>query len=75
MKRRTLAGDFANISRKVNHPHRSWYMRLAVHCVDAVNAMRDDDLNISYTRKAMIRCGLSKDVDGTWRKEQLFKNL
>eukprot|EP00171_Calliarthron_tuberculosum_P023739 IDg23739t1 len=74
-KLRTLAGDFANISGKVNHPPRSWYMRLAVHCVNVVNAKRDEDLNISYARKAMIRCGLSKDVDGVWRKEQLFKNL
>eukprot|EP00171_Calliarthron_tuberculosum_P006178 IDg6178t1 len=40
--------DFASVSGKVNHPSREWYMRLAIHCVNAVNNMADNELNISY---------------------------
>ena len=31
--------------------------------------------NISYARKAMIRTGLSLDLDDTWSVEQLFPQL
>lgn len=62
-KRRTLAGEFATVSGKVNHPPRAWYMQLVVHCVNTVDYMRDDELYIYYGCKDMIRCSLSKDVD------------
>lgn len=36
--------------------------------------MRDEN-GLSYARKAMIRCGLSQDLNGQWRVEQLFPHL
>lgn len=30
---------------------------------------------IQWARKAMIRDGMSVDLDGIWRKEQLYSNL
>ena len=31
--------------------------------------------DLLYAQKAMIRCGLSLDVDGIWRIEQPFPHL
>jgi hypothetical protein len=30
---------------------------------------------MTYARKAMIRCGMSLDSDGTWKVGQLFPHL
>jgi hypothetical protein len=30
---------------------------------------------MTYARKSMIRCGLSLDLDGVWKTEQLFPEL
>lgn len=70
-----MAGNFENISGIVNHPSRECYMRLAAHCINAVNEIKDECLKISNTRKAMIHFGLVKDVGCIWYKEHLFKNL
>ncbi len=40
----------------------------------AVNAQRDEK-GINFARKAMIRRGLGKDIDGHWRVSQLSKEL
>ncbi len=39
-----------------------------------MNAQRDEK-GINLARKEMIRCGLAKDIDGTWRVSQLSKEI
>lgn len=56
-----------------NHPHRHWYMELAKKCIEEVNAMVDGN-GLLLVHKAMIKCGLSFDVDGLWRKECCRRN-
>jgi hypothetical protein len=34
-----------------------------------------DAYGMTYARKSMIRCGLSLDLDGVWKTEQLFPEL
>lgn len=64
--RRVQEKDFPPESGKVRHPHRHWYMNLAVKIVDTVNERVDDNL-IPRPRKAMI-LGMSLDLDGIWGK-------
>ena len=45
-----------------------------MECVDHVNSLTDVN-GISLPRKAMIRCGLAKDVHGIWRTGQLSQEL
>lgn len=73
-KKRIAEGQFSPDSGKVKHPHRHWYMSLALKCVETINNTQDGG-GISLPRKAMIRTGLSLDVVGYWRKEQLFPHL
>lgn len=61
-------------SGALKHPGKAWFLKLAAESVRAVNAQRDKN-GLTYARKSMIRCGLSKDVDGVWRIEQLFPAL
>lgn len=75
--RRMEAGDWAmgpDSSGKLNNPGKQYYMKLAVKFVEKVNDMVDEN-GLSLVRKAMIRGGLALDVDGIWRKEQLFDYL
>jgi hypothetical protein len=44
---------------------------LAANSVEDVNQEVDCD-NISYSRKAMIHCGIVLALDGTWSVAQLF---
>lgn len=73
-KRRIENGDFRSQSGRINRPHRHFFMNLARSCVDSINIMVDKN-GISLCRKAMIRCGLSKDVNGTWNVQQLSAPL
>lgn len=66
--------EFSPASGKIRHPTRHCYMRTAVECVQDINNMTDED-GISYTRKCMIRCGLSKNTDGVWTITQLSPEL
>ena len=51
---------------------KRFYLNLAVQAVKEVNKQRDAS-GMTYARKAMIKCGLSKDaVSGQWKEEQLF---
>lgn len=61
-------------SGKLTNPGKHFFLQLAANAVEDVNRMVDSD-NISYARKAMIRCGLALDLDGTWSVEQLFPHL
>jgi hypothetical protein len=47
---------------------------LAANSIEDVNQEVDCD-NISYSRKAMIRCGMALALDGTWSVAQLFPHL
>lgn len=62
------------VSGKLPNPGKSFFLHLASQAVRDVNGMRDEN-GLNYARKAMIRCGLSLDVNGQWRKEQLFPHL
>ena len=61
-------------SGKLINPGKRFYLQLAADAVDDVNK-EVDGLNMLYARKAMIRCGLSLDMDGTWTVQQLFPHL
>ncbi|KAG0620447.1 hypothetical protein M758_4G216500 [Ceratodon purpureus] len=61
-------------SWKLINPSKRFFLELAAFCVDDVNREVDHD-NISYARKAMIRCGLALGLDGTWSVAQLFPHL
>ncbi len=52
----------------------NYILKLAAESVRAVRAQRDEK-GINFARKAMIRCGLAKDIDGHWRVSQLSKEL
>jgi hypothetical protein len=47
---------------------------LADNSVEDINQQVDSD-NISYSRKAIIRCGMALALDGTWSVAQLFPHL
>ncbi|KAE9101766.1 hypothetical protein PF010_g14342 [Phytophthora fragariae] len=71
-------GDFQNTQRKdgswsgkLKNPGKKFFLSLAAECVREVNAHRDKN-GVNYARKAMIRCGLSREIDGSWSPKQLF---
>jgi hypothetical protein len=47
---------------------------LATDSVEDVNKEVDCN-NMSYARKAMIRCSMALDKDGSWSVNQLFPHL
>ena len=53
---------------------KRFFLQLAIDSVENVNREVDCD-NMSYTRKAMIRCGLTLGLDGSWNVGQLFLHL
>lgn len=55
-------------------PGRRFFLKLAADSVRAVNSQRDKN-GLTYARKAMIQCGLSRDVGGIWKVAQLRKEL
>lgn len=61
-------------SGKLKNPGKSFYLSLAAECVRVVNEEIDEH-GVSFARKTMIKCGLSLDLNGRWRREQLFDNL
>ena len=73
-KDRILQNDYRQQSGKINHPSRHWYMSTAKTCIDKINEMRDQN-GLLLTRKSMIRCGPSFDINGIWRISQLSNDL
>lgn len=61
-------------SGKLKNPGKTFFLQLAAQSVRAVNNARDDK-GTRYARKAFIMCGLSKDLDGVWKVEQLTSKL
>ena len=49
-------------------------MNLGVRCVEAVNA-KEDKNGIPIVRKAMIRSGLSLNINGQWETTQIFQHF
>ena len=60
--------------RKLFKPGKECYMNLAIRCVEAVNAMQDEN-GIPLVRKGIIRCGFSININGQWLTMQLFQHL
>jgi hypothetical protein len=50
---------------KLTNPGKRFFLQLAANSIEDVNQQVDCD-NISYSRKAMIRCGMALALDGTW---------
>ena len=61
-------------SGKLINSGKRFFFELTAICIDNVNKEIDDD-NISYARKARIRCGLALGLDGFWTVTQLFLHL
>jgi hypothetical protein len=61
-------------SGKIMNPGKEFFLGLAADAVRDVNAMRDENA-LTYSLKAMIRCGLAKDVTGVWHGKQLSREL
>lgn len=61
-------------SGKIQNPGKKFFLELAADAVKAVNLQKDKN-GMSYARKAMIRCGLSLGIDGTWSVTQLYPHL
>lgn len=68
------SGNGKKWSGKLKNPGKSFFLKLAADAVREVNSERDAD-GLTYARKAMIKCGLSKNVNGVWDESQLFKHL
>jgi hypothetical protein len=66
-RRWTLVGKLTNLGKR-------FFLQLATDSVEDVNQQVDFD-NISYSRKAMICCGMALALDGTWSVVQLFPHL
>ena len=60
-------------SGKLINPGKRFFFQLVANSVEDVN--REVDCDISYARKAMIRCGLALGLDGSWSVGQLFPHL
>jgi hypothetical protein len=61
-------------SDKLTNPDKLFFLQLVADSVEDVNQEVDCD-NISYSRKAMIRCGMALALDRTWSVTQLFPHL
>ena len=62
-------------SGKLKNPGKRYFLELAQRAVAEVNSQRDEN-GMSYARKAMIKCGLSKEpLSGEWKETQLFEHL
>jgi hypothetical protein len=59
---------------KLTNPGKRFFLQLAADSVEDVNKEIDCN-NMSYARKAMNRCGMALDVDGSWNVNQLFPHL
>jgi len=65
-------GDYTATGR-LRNPGKHYYLRLVKETIDELNARTIG--GISVARKSMIVCGLCKDIDGIWKREQLTSEL
>jgi DDE superfamily endonuclease len=59
---------------KLINPGKRYFLQLAADCIKAVNNMKDKN-GLSWSRKVMIRCGLSLGLNGQWGVNQLSPEL
>ena len=67
-------GSWQDVYGAIKNPGKTFFLKLAVESVRRVNVQRDAN-GLTYSRKAMIRCGLSLDVTGEWHVGQLSLEL
>jgi len=61
-------------SGKLSNPGKRFFLKIAAKAVKDVSDMRDKN-GVSYARKAMMRYGLSLDLNGQWQIFPLFPHL
>ncbi|KAL3678568.1 hypothetical protein R1sor_021524 [Riccia sorocarpa] len=61
-------------SGALKNPGQRYFLKLAADSVADVNSQRNE-IDLSYARKVMIRCGLSLNVTGAWEERQLNPEL
>ena len=59
---------------KIINPGKRFFLKLAANCVRDVTRKRTSE-GITYAREAMIRCGVSRNLNGKWEEEQLSNEL
>ena len=57
--------------RILTNPGKRFFLQLASNAIEDANRFIDSD-NMSYTKNAMIRCGLALGIDNTWIIDQFF---
>lgn len=67
-------GSGSGASGKLRNPGKAFFLKLAAKAVREVNAQRDKN-GVSYARKAMIRTGMSLNLNGLWEEKQLSDEL
>lgn len=67
-------GEGRDTSGKMFNAGPRFFLKLAAAAIKAVNEARDEE-GVSLTRKAMIRTGMSLNVNGKWELEQLHPEL
>lgn len=68
------ASAMAHASDRLRNPGKSSFLKLATDSVRAVNLQRDGN-GITYARKAMVRPGMSLNLNGRWEEGQFFYNV
>lgn len=68
------SNSYGTASGLFKNPGKKFFLKLAAAAVRDVNKERDEN-GMTYARKAMIRCGLSKQKNGLWEIRQLFPHL
>ena len=61
-------------SGNIINPGKRFFLKLAANCVRDVNRQRTSE-GITYARKAMIRCGMSLNLNGNWEEDQVSNEL
>ena len=64
------ANNLSEVSGKMKNPGKKFFLLLAKQAVQDVNNRWDAD-GTTYDRKAIIRCGMSLNLNGRWEVEQL----
>lgn len=61
-------------SGKLKNPGKVFFLHVTANAVREVNQQRDRN-GLKFARKAMIRTGMSLNVNGLWEESQLFDKL
>lgn len=66
--------NWTRTSGCIPNPGKTFYLKLCAQVVREFNELKDKK-GVRYARKAMIRTGMSLDLDKTWRESQLSGEL